>query len=73
MASSEQGGKGPGQLTRREKEIASLLMEGLSNKQIARMLGITPLTAKTHVQNVLDKLGMNSRTKCAIKLLKEQG
>jgi len=52
----------PGGLTRREREVAALLAEGLSNREIAERLVISPRTAETHVDNILGKLGLNSRT-----------
>jgi predicted ATPase/DNA-binding NarL/FixJ family response regulator len=52
----------PGGLTRREREIAVLLAEGLSNREIAERLVISPRTAETHVDHILGKLGLNSRT-----------
>jgi predicted ATPase/DNA-binding CsgD family transcriptional regulator len=55
----------PGGLTRREWEIAGLLAEGLTNKEIAARLVISQRTAETHVDNILSKLGMNSRTQVA--------
>ncbi|NUR04144.1 MAG: response regulator transcription factor [Streptomyces sp.] len=49
-------------LTPREKEALTLLVEGLSNKQIARRLGISEHGAKRHVANVLAKLNCPNRT-----------
>ncbi|GLZ36365.1 hypothetical protein Lesp02_85520 [Lentzea sp. NBRC 105346] len=49
-------------LTPREQETLVLLAEGLSNKQIARRLGISPHGAKRHVANVLAKLNCPNRT-----------
>jgi predicted ATPase/DNA-binding CsgD family transcriptional regulator len=51
----------PGGLTRRELEIAGLLAEGLSNKEIAARLVISQRTAETHVEHILSKLGLTSR------------
>jgi len=48
-------------LTRRETEIASLLDEGLSNKEIAQRLCIERATVKNHVHNILEKLEVRSR------------
>ena len=53
-------------LTRREREIAELVAEGLSNKQIAAHLVIARRTAESHVANILTKLGLTSRTKIAV-------
>jgi predicted ATPase/DNA-binding CsgD family transcriptional regulator len=53
----------PGGLTRREWEIAQLVAEGLSNKEIAARLVISHRTAETHVEHILTKLGFTSRTK----------
>lgn len=53
-------------LTRREREVATLLAEGLSNREIGSRLVITERTAQTHVCNVLAKLGMTSRTQAAL-------
>jgi non-specific serine/threonine protein kinase len=49
-------------LTRREREVADLVAEGLSNKEIAARLVISPRTAETHVERILTKLGFTSRT-----------
>jgi non-specific serine/threonine protein kinase len=52
-------------LTRRERQIAELIREGLSNKEIADTLVISRRTAETHVENILTKLGFTSRTQVA--------
>ena len=56
---------GPGVLTPREREVAVLLAEGLSNGEIARRLYISTKTASVHVSNILAKLGMASRAEVA--------
>jgi DNA-binding NarL/FixJ family response regulator/tetratricopeptide (TPR) repeat protein len=56
---------GPAALTPREREVAALLAEGLSNSQLAERLYISPRTAAVHVSNILAKLGMSSRTEVA--------
>jgi DNA-binding NarL/FixJ family response regulator len=48
-------------LTQRERQILSLLADGLGNKQIAAQLGISPSTVKTHLEVVFDKLEVASR------------
>lgn len=55
----------PGGLTRREREIAELVAEGLSNRLIAARLVIAQRTAETHVENILAKLGFTSRAQIA--------
>jgi len=52
-------------LTAREREIALLIAQGKSNKQIASDLVISPRTAEGHVQNILAKLGFTSRSQIA--------
>jgi tetratricopeptide (TPR) repeat protein len=52
-------------LTRREREIASLVAEGLTNRQIAQRLFISDRTAETHVIHILNKLGFTSRAQVA--------
>jgi DNA-binding NarL/FixJ family response regulator len=49
------------ELTEREREIMRLVAQGLSNAEIAGQLVISPLTAKTHVSNVLRKLSCRDR------------
>lgn len=55
-------------LTPRELQVARLVAEGLSNKQIARLLMISLATAKDHVHNVLSKTGMPSRAALAARM-----
>jgi DNA-binding NarL/FixJ family response regulator len=50
-----------GELTAREREVLSLLADGMSTKQIATELVITPRTIGTHVQSIFGKLGVHSR------------
>jgi predicted ATPase/DNA-binding CsgD family transcriptional regulator len=51
----------PPRLSRREREVAELVAQGLTNREIAAALGISEKTAATHVQNILNKLGVGSR------------
>ena len=53
-------------LTQREKEVLAQLGKGASNKEIAYELSITERTARTHVSNILGKLGLASRTQAAL-------
>ena len=58
-------------LTEREREVLHLLVQGLSNKEIARDMRIVEDTVKIHVKHILAKLGVQSRTQavlCAIRL-----
>jgi DNA-binding NarL/FixJ family response regulator len=52
-------------LTPRERQIAALISEGLSNKQIASRLSIQQATVKNHVHNILAKLGVSHRDEVA--------
>ncbi|PZS10427.1 MAG: DNA-binding response regulator [Chloroflexi bacterium] len=53
-------------LTARELDVLVLVAEGRANKQIARQLGISERTARTHVSNILGKLGLQDRTQAAL-------
>jgi DNA-binding NarL/FixJ family response regulator len=53
-------------LTPRESDVLRLVAEGYANKKIAAELGISERTARTHVSNILAKLGLTSRTQAAL-------
>jgi transcriptional regulator EpsA len=59
----------PRLLTRRELEILALVRDGLSNAQIGMRLGISPLTAKNHIQGLLRKLGASNRAQAVAHAL----
>ena len=58
-------------LTDREREVLVLVARGLSNQQIADSLVISERTARTHVSNILSKLGLASRTQAALLAIRE--
>ncbi|MQY06266.1 ATP-binding protein [Actinomadura macrotermitis] len=58
-------GARPGSLTGRQWQVAGLVAEGLSNRDIAAKLVISQRTADTHVQNILDRLGFRKRAQIA--------
>jgi len=55
-------------LSPRESEVAELLAQGYTNKEIASQLFITPATAKQHVRHIFEKLGVRTRTEAALRL-----
>ena len=69
--SREQAGDPFAELSEREREILRLLAEGHANKEIARRLVISERTARTHVSNILRKLGLTSRTQAALLAMRE--
>jgi NarL family two-component system response regulator LiaR len=60
----------PDGLTEREHEVLSLIADGMNNREIAEKLSISERTVKTHVSNILGKLGVADRTKAAIYALR---
>jgi DNA-binding NarL/FixJ family response regulator len=60
----------PETLTERETDVLMLIAQGLSNKEIARDLSIGEKTVKTHVSNILGKLGVLSRTQAALQAVR---
>ena len=63
--SAELAGLTVGPLTRREREIAGLVARGLTNRQIGAALHISERTTENHVQHILTKLGLHTRTQIA--------
>lgn len=59
-------------LTERELEVLALMVEGLNNTQIAGRLTVSPSTIKSHVSNILSKLGVSSRTEAVTLALRNK-
>lgn len=57
-------------LTQREREVLTLMIEGLNNTQIAGQLTLSPSTIKSHVSSILSKLGVASRTEAVTVALR---
>ena len=53
------------ELSEREREVLGLVAQGLTNKQIAAVLVISPITARNHVSSILTKIGLENRTQAA--------
>ena len=59
-------------LTERERDVLALMIEGLNNTQIAGRLTVSPSTVKSHVSNILSKLGVASRTEAVTLALRNR-
>ncbi|RII17216.1 Response regulator protein VraR [Streptomyces sp. YIM 130001] len=57
---------GPDCLTERERQVLALVARGLNNTEVAETLGLSPLTAKTHVSRMMGKLGARDRAQLVI-------
>ena len=55
-------------ITQREQEICTLMVEGLTNKQIAQKLYISEGTVKNYISNIYDKTGIHDRVKLIVAL-----
>ena len=58
-------------LTQREYEVLKLVVDGMTNQEIAKELTISEHTAKAHVCNIIQKLVVDDRTQAAVKAIKE--
>jgi signal transduction histidine kinase/DNA-binding CsgD family transcriptional regulator len=59
-------------LTRRERDVLPLLVEGLSNRAIAERLSVSPETIKTHIHNILQKMQVHDRTQAAVAATRQR-
>lgn len=59
-------------LTKRERQVAALVAQGLTNKAISESLVVSQRTAQGHVENILMKLGFNSRAQIAVWMTQQQ-
>jgi DNA-binding NarL/FixJ family response regulator len=64
-ASGADGGRALAGISPREEEVLSLLADGLTDREIAERLGISPRTVETHVGSLLNKLGVRNRAMAA--------
>jgi DNA-binding NarL/FixJ family response regulator len=59
--------------TRREQQVLEALVQGLSNKQIAAQLSVSPRTVNYHLDNIYSKLGVRTRTEAAVIASRQDG
>jgi DNA-binding NarL/FixJ family response regulator len=69
---AKQRQKGKSDLTEREKEILSLMIQGKSAKMISSHINISFQTVRTHIKNIYDKLHVHSQTEAVSKAIKER-
>ena len=60
-------------LTARESEVLAEMAQGKSNRQIAVTLAVSVATVRSHVSNILSKMGAESRTEAAVKAVRHEG
>lgn len=68
---SEQGAEGVAALSKREREVLSLVAEGLNNRAIGARLFISENTVKNHVRNIHEKLGVHTRMEAVVRAVRE--
>jgi DNA-binding NarL/FixJ family response regulator len=68
LLSTQQRDRGMGRLSTRELEVAAMLVEGQSNKEISTTLGISEPTVKKHIGRILEKLGLADRLQAGLFL-----
>jgi DNA-binding NarL/FixJ family response regulator len=71
VATHASTGTAGSQLSARQLAVARELIKGLSNKEIARALGVSPETVKSHVSEVIGRLGARNRTEAVLRLSRE--
>lgn len=59
-------------LTAREQQVLRLLAQGYSNKELSSRLGLAVATIKKHIQSIIAKLGVSSRTEAALRAVREK-
>jgi two-component system, NarL family, nitrate/nitrite response regulator NarL len=64
---------GSGELTPRERAVLSCLVDGSSNKEIARNLGVSEVTVRVHLKHAFAKLGVRNRTQAVASLIRTMG
>ncbi|MGH8524341.1 MAG: helix-turn-helix domain-containing protein, partial [Gammaproteobacteria bacterium] len=58
-------------LSKREREILDLVVQGSTNREMAKALFITETTVKVHLRHIYEKLGVRSRTEAAVRALED--
>jgi two-component system, NarL family, response regulator LiaR len=69
LASKQQAGSA--RLSQREIEVLNLVVEGLSNQEIAEKLFLSVETIKTHMRHIMEKLAVSDRTQAAVKAMRQ--
>jgi DNA-binding NarL/FixJ family response regulator len=62
----------PNTLSEREMDVLKLLVEGLSNKQMAERVFVSTETIKSHMRHIMEKLAVSDRTQAAVKAIRER-
>ena len=57
-------------LTKREKEVFTLLVNNMTTRDIARELGISEKTVRNHISNAMQKIGVKGRAQAVVELLR---